>query len=257
VSGLMTSPFNSSLYAMGTSIRTYMGTATENAAPGQGATSAPNSPRTGPADRVDLSDHAKAVLARASTEQVAARKLEAQINLFRSSKAGAPPSNSKAPSDPKTVSFDDLAGASSGGDAGSASVTAPKVNFSGSLQAGGFTISASGNASTWSSEIRIEGPNGAEFKDVVFGGGEGMGVAEWSGSSNLGGMQLSASKENGKEYITLSGSSSVAAIAATPDSLQGVSTAQTNSTTFVVDFDTGSISAVQAATASTTQLTVR
>ena len=35
---------------------------------------------------------------------------------------------------------------------------------------GGFSISATGNADTWSSDIRIDGPNGLKISDTIFGG---------------------------------------------------------------------------------------
>jgi hypothetical protein len=53
----------------------------------------------GPVDVVDLSDHAKAVLARAKTEQVAADKLKNQLETSRESKDGiAKPSEGAQPS---------------------------------------------------------------------------------------------------------------------------------------------------------------
>jgi hypothetical protein len=61
---------------------------------------------TQPATIVDLSDHAKAVLARAATEQVAADRLEAQVRASRSDTVGS--NRSTTGNSPEKSTFDQI-----------------------------------------------------------------------------------------------------------------------------------------------------
>jgi hypothetical protein len=82
--------------------------ATDTGTPATKATTSGSSASSDPTDIVDLSDHAKATLARAKTDQVAADKLTAQLQAARDpgGKATAP----KANSGDGTSLFDKLSG---------------------------------------------------------------------------------------------------------------------------------------------------
>jgi hypothetical protein len=196
-----------------------------------------------PVDSVDLSDRAKATLARAKADQVAADALTAQLSAARDPD-GKDPAPQKS-SDNIDASFDRLAGISAADDTAPSGVTTPEVNFSGGFRAGGFTIAAKGSASTWSSEIDIIGPNGFSFLDKVFGGGAGMGTAGFTGGSSGSGMSATMQKEGNQEYITVSQASAATSVVATGNSIQSAANSQASSTTFVVDFSTGQISMFQ------------
>jgi hypothetical protein len=202
-----------------------------------------------PVDSVDISDHAKATLARAKADQVAANTLTAQLAAARYPD-GKDPAPQKSSAD-ITASFDQLTGIPAAADDTAASgVTTPEVNFSGGLRAGGFTIAAKGSASTWSSEIDIMGPNGFSFIDKVFGGGVGMGTGEFSSGSSESGMSATMQKQGNQEIITVSQASASVSTVATGSSVQSAASSESSSTTFVVDFNTGQISMLQADTSS-------
>jgi hypothetical protein len=206
-----------------------------------------------PVDTVNLSDRAKATLARARTDQVVADALSAQLAAARD-KQGKNPAPEKSSPDIIT-SFERLAGISTSDDTTRPGVTMPEVNFIGGLKAGGFTISAKGSATTKSSEIDIVGPNGFSFMDKVFGNGTGA-AGEFAGGSVATGMNVTSEKAGNKEYITVSeASAAVSVVAAGGHSVQGATSAQSSSTTFVVDFSTGQISMLQTNVSSAATLT--
>jgi hypothetical protein len=207
----------------------------------------PGAPASDPVDSVNLSDHAKATLARAKADQVVADTLSAQLTAARD-----PGGKNPAPQKPSvdiTVSFERLAGISASDDAPSSGVTTPEVNFMGGLKAGGFTIAAKGSATTKSSEIDIIGPNGFSFMDKVFGNGKGA-AGEFTGGSSGSAMSASLEKVGNKEYITVSEASVAASVVATGNSVQSAASAQSSSTMFVVDFSTGQISILQTSASS-------
>jgi hypothetical protein len=195
-----------------------------------------------PVDSVNLSDRAKATLARAKADQVVADTLSAQLAAARDPDAKNP-ARQKSSVD-ITVSFDRLAGISASDDTPPSGVTTPEVNFMGGLRAGGFTISAKGSATTKSSEIDIIGPKGFSFMDKVFGNGTGA-AGEFTGGSAGAGMIVSDEKVGNKEFITVSEARATASVVATGNSVQSVASAQSRSTMFVVDFSTGQISVLQ------------
>jgi hypothetical protein len=201
-----------------------------------------------PVDNVNLSDRAKATLARSEADQVVADRLSAQLAAARD-----PDGKNPAPQKPSAdimVSFDRLAGISASDDTPPPGVTTPEVNFSGGLRAGGFTIAAKGSATTGSSEIDIIGPNGFSYLDKVFGDGLGKGIAEFSGGQIGPGTSTSLEKVGNTEYISVSEASAAASVVATGNSVQGAASAQSSSTVFVVDFSTGQISVLQTSASS-------
>jgi hypothetical protein len=189
----------------------------------------------GPEDRIQVSDRAKALLARAKMEQAAADKLSALLDRLID-----PTTEDASPASSLTVSVSESSAASQ------AEIFAPKVSFASRLSIGGFSISATGNADTWSSDIRIEGPNGLTITDTVFGGGKGAPTAESGGVSGLPpGTTYASQKIGNKQYFTISSTSAAAATVVGGGAVGSAIAAEATSTTIVIDFDTGGISLTQ------------
>jgi hypothetical protein len=144
-------------------------------APDASKSSSSASPSFGinPATNVSLSDQAKAVLARAKSDQVAAAELQAFLEAHRIGSKGGADSAGNTSASTRTPSLGNFTGQDgtiygvivTPTEPGSAVVTAvptvdPKISFSSQLQAGGFTISATGDASTGTYDVEIDGPNG-------------------------------------------------------------------------------------------------
>jgi hypothetical protein len=208
------------------------------------ATSTNSSAPEDPEDRIELSDYARATLARAKSEQAAAEKLNALLLSLTGRDNDAPATASSSIS------------VSTGEAASQAEVFAPKVSFAGRLSAGGFSVFATGNADTWSSNIRIEGPNGLKITSEVFGGGQGMATAESGGVSGLpAGMSYMSQKIGNKQYFTISSASAAASAVAVNGHFQAAVAAEATSTTIVIDFDTGGISMFQSEMSTLTTMT--
>ena len=188
----------------------------------------------GPEDRVQVSDRAKALLARAQMEQAAADKLSVLLDRLID-----PATEDASPTSSLTVSVSESSVAS-------AEIFAPKVSFASRLSIGGFSISATGNADTWSSDIRIDGPNGLKITSTVFGGGNGAPTAESGGVSGLPpGTTYSSQKIGNKQYFTITSANAAAATVAGGGVVGSAVVAESTSTTIVIDFDTGAISLTQ------------
>jgi len=206
--------------------------ASQNVAP----SAVPLSASDGLADRIQISDRAKALLARAQSEQFAADKLNALLQQLTDGDAADTSAGS-------SVSVSVTASST----AAPVEIFAPKVSFASRLTLGGFSISATGNADTWSSDIRIDGPNGLKISDTVFGGGKGAPTAGIGGVSGLPpGTSYSSQKIGNKQYFTITSASAAAATVAAGGVVQSAVAAESTSTTIVVDFDTGGISLIQA-----------
>jgi hypothetical protein len=198
-----------------------------------------------PLDNVDLSDHAKATLSRARTDQVAADHLSAQLQAAEGSdnKASTTGSQTAAASYEKiTRAFVGLTGLTAA-DLKPYEPTVPKVTFTSTLQAFGFSVSATGNADSWSSDIQISGPGGVQAWDTIWGGGKGMPTAGGGGASGLTGQGYMSAKEDGKVTFTFADAGASATAVATDDASASTGTAHVNATTIIVDFTTGNISA--------------
>ena len=199
---------------------------------------------TGPEDRIELSDYARATLARAKSEQAAADKLNALLVSLTGPENDAPATASSS------------INVSTGEAAPQAEVFAPRLSFASRLSAGGFSVFATGNADTWSSNIRIEGPNGLQITDTIFGGGKGMPTAESGGVSGLpAGMSYMSQKIGNKQYFTISSANAAASAVAVNGHFQAAIAAEATSTTFVIDFDTGGISMFQSEMSTLTTVT--
>ncbi|HEY8335167.1 MAG TPA: hypothetical protein VIQ05_15350 [Tardiphaga sp.] len=199
-----------------------------------------------PLDNVDLSDHAKATLSRARTEQVAADNLSAQLQAAKGPATGTPATKAQtvaASYEKITRAFAGLTGLTAA-DLKPYEPTVPKVTFTSTLQAFGFSISATGNADSWSSDIQVSGPGGVQAWDTIWGGGKGMPTAGGGGASGLkSGQGYMASREDGKVTFTFADAGASATAVATDDAFASTGTASFNATTIVVDFTTGNISA--------------
>ena len=197
-------------------------------------------PTRDPLDTLDLSDHAKTILARARAEQLVADRLAAQL---RPDADGESTTTTAQSADKVSKSFISLAGISEA-DLTPWQPTVPKVTFTSTLQAFGFSVSATGSADSWSSDIQIRGPNGLQAWDTIWGGGRGMPTAGGGGVSGLkDGQGYLASKDNGKATFTIADIGATATAIATDDASASTGTASFNATTIVVDFTTGNISA--------------
>jgi len=199
-------------------------------------------PSRDPLDNVDLSDRAKATLARARTEQFAADRLTAQLNSGTHS-TNARETSDAASYDRVSRSFIALAGISEADLKPAFEQTVPQVTFSSTLQAFGFSVTASGNADSWSSDIQIRGPDGFSAFDTIWGGGKGMPTAGGGGASGgAPGRGFAMSKADGKVTFTIADASASAAAIVTDHGSASMAQAQFNATTFVIDFNTGAIS---------------
>jgi hypothetical protein len=236
-------------------ILSFLGSSTNpTPAPGPQSSSAPtgSDPTPGhhhrdPATRVDLSDKIKAILARAGSDQDVADRLKAFVWSHRANADGSAPDGVSSDQGSKTdvnQGFEQLSGGAPADDGSEGPVQVAK-NFATGLKVDGYTISAVGRASDGSFQIAIVGPDGTGFLDRRFGT-----TGEFSGFSNLGpGVAAQEYQRGNKEYITFS-QTDAAAISVTASSDAGTVSAtstgtHTASTTFVVDFSTGAISALQ------------
>jgi len=213
---------------------------------------------------VDLSDHAKTILAKAQNDQVAADSLQAFVDAHRtgkngglSSKGGAGADDASKSSSSKIVAiYQRLTAATAPSiDPNALAPVDPKVNFHNSAQIDGFSISVSADASTGAFKAQIYGPNGIQWDDQRFGRN-----GEVSGARLPPGMGMTSAQSGNMEYITFY-QTNVSAESVTASSDAGTLSsnsisARTASMTFAIDFNTGAIHSVQSeqlAYAATTQ----
>jgi hypothetical protein len=205
--------------------------------------------QNGPATNVTLSDSAKAILARAQEAQTVAERLQQAVDRAygKASSNGTTPSNSLD----LTETLQQIASASSQTTGSSQAAgfvpdgqIKPLVSFSNSLQVDGYTISVDADAKNGAANIVINGPNGYQAYDKVDVGGTG----------EVGGGAYSSSRHNNVEYLTVTDNSAAAqgVAASSSGGSTSAASAQSGSITFAVDFNTGTITAVnsnQSATA--------
>ncbi len=241
---------------------------------GQTANSAANTSSDNPTDTVDLSDHAKAVLAQAQKDQGLASQLQAIVQANRNSggtgKNSSSGQSTQSPSTPGQgadnvmQAFDQLTdqttAASTGqtGDNQASSANGwgsifpdafvPTKRMSTSLTLGGFTVSVQSDPSRLSSEVQVSG-NGVSTwskhfwpSDLASGGSgtpPGISVSIGSNPNNMAEdivtiTQNQATATSASESSSTKGSTAVAAVSARSSSL-----------TFVINYATGQISAAQ------------
>lgn len=201
------------------------------------------------ATRVDLSDKIKDILARASTDQDVANRLQAFVESRRSGNTdGGGQQDTSSSDQSSTTSVDQAFQQLSGGtpaDDGSFAPVQVGQNFATGLKADGYTISAVARASDGSFQVEIVGPDGKSFLDRRFGTS-----GEFSTFSGIGAGDSAQSYQQGnKEYITFSqnvaAATSVSASSAAGSVSAISSGTRTDSVTFAVDFQTGAISMMQ------------
>ena len=209
---------------------------------------ASSDPTRNPATRVDLSDKIKGILARASTDQDVANRLQAFVESHRVRNTDGSAQDTSSSDKSSTTSVDQAFQQLSGGtpaDNGSDGPVQVGQNFAGGLKADGYSISAVGRASDGSFQVEIVGPDGTGFLDRRFGTS-----GEFSTFSNLGsGTTAQEYQQGNEEYITfsqnLAAATSVSASSAAGSVSATSSGTRTDAVTFAVDFQTGAISMTQ------------
>jgi hypothetical protein len=235
------------------------------------------SPSSGPTDSVDLSDHAKAVLAQAQKDQVLANELQAFVQSKRSSAGTGKDSisgqSTQNPSTPAQIAgnvmqeFDQLTGQTIAastpqqtGGSNSANgwssifpdVFVPTKSISTSVTLGGFTVSVQSDPSRLYSEVAVSGNGVSTFSkhfwpsDMASGGSAsppGISVSIGSNPNN-----------SAEDIVTITQNQATAASASTSSSTKGSATvaavsAQSSSITFVINYATGQITGAQSSEA--------
>lgn len=201
---------------------------------------------------VDLSDHAKTILAKAQTDQVAADSLQAFIDAHRAGKPdntsnkGGTDNTPKSSASTVVETYQRLTAATAVTvDPQALAPVDPKVSFHNSLQIDGFSISVSADASTGAFKTSVYGPQGMYADDQRFGRNGEVG----GGSVPNGVGMMSAQTADNKEIITFySTDVSAESVSASSDagtlSASSVS-AHSWSRSFAIDFNTGAISTTE------------
>ena len=135
--------------------------------------------------------------------------------------------------------------ANSSGDTNSAALN-PAVSFSNTLQIGGFSISVRADAATGAYATVVNGPDGFHYLSKGWGSGGG-----WAGGGPTGpGTSLSGSQSGNVQTITISrnvaAEADVTASSGAGTVSASVSSAESDSVTFAIDFSTGTITASEA-----------
>jgi hypothetical protein len=226
-----------------------------------------------PTDTLDLSDHAKAVLAQAQKDQVLSNELQAFVQSNRGSggtgKNSISGQSTQSPSTPGQAAdnvmqaFDQLTGqttAASTGQTGDNQTSSadgwgtvfpdafvPTKSMSTSLTLGGFTVSVQSDPSRLYSEVAVSG-NGVStwskhFWPSDMGGG---GSASPPGIS----VSIGSNPNNSAEDIVTITQNQATATSASASSSKGSAaaaavSAQSSSITFVINYATGEITAAQ------------
>jgi hypothetical protein len=201
---------------------------------------------------VDLSDHAKTILAKAQTDQVAADSLQAFIDAHRAGKTdsasgkGGTDNTSKSSGSTIVQTYQRLTAATTVTvDPQALAPVDPKISFHNSLQIDGFSISVSADASTGAFKTLVYGPGRISADDQRFGRNGEVG----GGSVPNGVGMMSAQTADNKEIITFySTDFSAESMSASSDagtlSASSVS-AHSWSRSFAIDFNTGAISTTE------------
>jgi hypothetical protein len=243
------------------------------AGPAPQAAQSSASPSSGPTDSVDLSDHAKAVLAQAQKDQVLANELQAFVQSNRSSAGTGKNSTSgqstQNPSTPAQIAgnvmqeFDQLTGqtiaASTPQQTGGSNsadgwnsifpdVFVPTKSMSTSVTLGGFTVNVQSDPSRLYSEVAVSGNGVSTFSkhfwpsDMASGGSAsppGISVSIGSNPNN-----------SAEDIVTIAQNQATATSASASSSTKGSATvaavsAKSSSITFVINYATGQITAAQ------------
>src|ERR1700733_7423678 len=241
---------------------------------GQNGSSNSSSTSSGPTDTVDLSDHAKAVLAQAQKDQVLAGQLQELVqsnkNPDGSGKNSISGQSTQSPSTPGQVAdnvmqaFDQLTGQTTAASTGQTSDSqassgdgwssvfpdafVPTKSMSTSLTLGGFTVSVQSDPSRLYSEVDVSG-NGVSTwskhfwpSDMASGGsGSPPGISVSIGSNP---------NNSAEDLVTITQNQATATSESVSSSTQGSATAaavsaRSSSITFAINYATGQITAAQ------------
>ena len=254
------------------------GSPSDNPQIGQNGSSNSSSTSSGPTDTVDLSDHAKAVLAQAQKDQVLAGQLQELVqsnkNPDGSGKNSISGQSTQSPSTPGQAAdnvmqaFDQLTGqttAASTGQTGDNQASSadgwgsifpdafvPTKSMSTSLTLGGFTVSVQSDPSRLYSEVAVSG-NGVSTwskhfwpSDMASGGsGSPPGISVSIGSNP---------NNSAEDLVTITQNEATATSESASSSTKGSATAaavsaRSSSITFAINYATGQITAAQSSEA--------
>jgi hypothetical protein len=256
-------------------------TAAANGIPQVGQATNSNSSGTssgGPTDSVDLSDHAKAVLAQAQKDAVLASELQTFVQSNRTSgdagknsnsgQSAQSPSTSGQATDNVMQEFDQLTGqttAASTGQTGDSQpssangwgavfpgVFVPTKSISTSVTLGGFTVSVQSDPSRLYSEVAVSG-NGVSTWSKHFwpsDGGSGGSALPPGISVSIG----SNPNNSAEDLVTITQNEATATTESASSSTKGSATAaavsaRSSSITFAINYATGQITAAQSSEA--------
>jgi hypothetical protein len=252
-------------------------TAAANGIPQIGQATNSNSSGTssgGPTDSVDLSDHAKAVLAQAQKDQVLANELQAFVQSNRSSGGTAKNSISGQSTQSQSTSgqvadnvmqeFDQLTGQTTAASTGQTGdnqpssadgwgsifpgVFVPTKSMSTSVTLGGFTVSVQSDPSRLYSEVDVSG-NGVSTWSKHFWPSDGAS----GGSASPPGISVSIGSNpnnSAEDLVTITQNEATATSESASSSSKGsvavaAVSARSSSITFVINYATGQITAAQ------------
>jgi hypothetical protein len=252
-------------------------TAAANGIPQIGQATNSNSSGTssgGPTDSVDLSDHAKAVLAQAQKDQVLANELQAFVQSNRSSGGTAKNSISGQSTQSQSTSgqvadnvmqeFDQLTGQTTAASTGQTGdnqpssadgwgsifpgVFVPTKSMSRSVTLGGFTVSVQSDPSRLYSEVDVSG-NGVSTWSKHFWPSDGAS----GGSASPPGISVSIGSNpnnSAEDLVTITQNEATATSESASSSSKGSAavaavSARSSSITFVINYATGQITAAQ------------
>ena len=127
----------------------------------------------------------------------------------------------------------------------------PAVSFSNTLQIGDFSISVRADATSGAYATTINGPDGLHYLSKGWGSGGG-----WAGGGPVTpGMSLSGSQSGNVQTITISRNVATESDASISDGTNSASasitSAESDSITFAIDFSTGTITASEASVTQT------
>jgi hypothetical protein len=151
-----------------------------------------------------------------------------------------------------------LGGASGADTPPPAGVVAPKLNFSNSIQSGGFTLSVTANAEQGSYNLSIDGPNGFQITADQLDHGEaggGSGVTPLGMSTGPTGDTAADNVISITVYTDIAASATEAVSSAAGSSSQTDANAETAAYTFTIDFNTGALSVAQSSVSASTTAT--
>lgn len=206
----------------------------------------------GPATDINLSDRAKATIARARSDQAAADRLRAFVEANRNRDAN-PNSNAQqnASSGGKSEAIvERIATIASANEPQPFQAFTPTQSLSNSISVGGFTLSLSTNAGTQYFGFKLSG-NGVTASNDHFGSGANVGSLTQVPPGVTVSFSTPGNNQAEEEVTITQSSASLNAVSASSSSAGAVAASsvngQSSSITFRINYQTGQISVAQAA----------